>query len=158
MLMRLHPPPDETLTFPPSLPSPLLTLLNPVSYASDAALTPLTPPCTPRLPSLCLWSALPTCLQRRLPSLRSYSARPTCLQHCLSSLPLKCPPDMPLTPPHTGLLLKAAYDSYAPAAPHLHPHHPLHSHGALKICLRCHPQPPLHLILSPLLTILTLWH
>ncbi|MBW0471002.1 hypothetical protein O181_010717 [Austropuccinia psidii MF-1] len=30
------------------------------------------------------------------------------------------------------------------------------SHGALKICPRHHPQPPLCLILSPLLTILTL--
>ncbi|MBW0506300.1 hypothetical protein O181_046015 [Austropuccinia psidii MF-1] len=62
----------------PSLPSPLLlfphpclifSLANnpfpvagPSSYASDAALTPLTPPCTCRLPSLRWWSAFPTCL------------------------------------------------------------------------------------------------
>ncbi|MBW0473304.1 hypothetical protein O181_013019 [Austropuccinia psidii MF-1] len=87
---RLHayapaPPPDETPKLPPSPPSPLLMLPHPLlifslaynlyaaagpaSYASDAALTPLTPPCT----------------------------RPTCLQHCLPSLRLQCPSDMPLT-------------------------------------------------------------
>ncbi|MBW0528220.1 hypothetical protein O181_067935 [Austropuccinia psidii MF-1] len=67
----------------------------------------------------------------------------------------------PLTPPHTGLILKAAYDPCAPQAPHFRPHHPHHfpslrSHGALKICLQRNPQPPLCLILSPPLTILML--
>ncbi|MBW0494617.1 hypothetical protein O181_034332 [Austropuccinia psidii MF-1] len=46
-------------------------------------------------------SARPTCLPRCLPSLRLWSAFLTCL---------RCPP-------HTGLILKAAYDPYATAAP-----------------------------------------
>ncbi|MBW0533178.1 hypothetical protein O181_072893 [Austropuccinia psidii MF-1] len=83
MLTRLHPPPDETLALPPSLPSPLLTLPHPLlifssaynpyapagpsSYACETALIPpyasLHPPNPMRcLPSLCLWSAFLTCL------------------------------------------------------------------------------------------------
>ncbi|MBW0589748.1 hypothetical protein O181_129463 [Austropuccinia psidii MF-1] len=45
------------------------------------------------------------------------SALLTCLRCCLPSLCLQCPPDMPPIPPHTGLILKAAYDPYTPAAP-----------------------------------------
>ncbi|MBW0461279.1 hypothetical protein O181_000994 [Austropuccinia psidii MF-1] len=62
-------------------------------------------------------SALPTCLQRSLPSLNSWSAFLTCLRCRLPSLTLKYPPNLPPTPPHTGPILKAAYDPYAPAAP-----------------------------------------
>ncbi|MBW0583643.1 hypothetical protein O181_123358 [Austropuccinia psidii MF-1] len=43
---------------------------------------------TRHLPSLCLWSAFPICLQCLLPSLRLYSARLTCLRCCLPSLHL----------------------------------------------------------------------
>ncbi|MBW0489821.1 hypothetical protein O181_029536 [Austropuccinia psidii MF-1] len=66
------------------------------------------------------------------------------LMECLPDMPpmpltilTLFPPDMPpmlLTilmlavtfqhPPHTGLILKAAYDPYTHAAPHLRPHHP----------------------------------
>ncbi|MBW0517196.1 hypothetical protein O181_056911 [Austropuccinia psidii MF-1] len=58
------------------------------------------------------------------------SSLPTCLRCCLPSLCSQFPPDIPpmlltiLTlevpsrhPPHTGLILKAAYDPYAPEAP-----------------------------------------
>ncbi|MBW0565647.1 hypothetical protein O181_105362 [Austropuccinia psidii MF-1] len=116
----LKPPQDETRMPPsplPTLPHPRLIFslaYNPYaaegasSYASDTALTPpyasLHPPnriCF--LPSLCLWSAFPTCLksclpslhlwsafltflQRHLPSLCLWSSFPTCLQHRLPSL------------------------------------------------------------------------
>ncbi|MBW0481292.1 hypothetical protein O181_021007 [Austropuccinia psidii MF-1] len=127
MLPCPHPPPDETWTVPP-----ISTLTTP--YAS-------TPPChlLLGLQSLCCCGALKLCLQchphRPLCLLLSAAYHPyTCevpSQHssnvayhpyaCIvptqhasnacSSLPtcLRCPP-------HTGLILKAAYDSYTPAA------------------------------------------
>ncbi|MBW0500136.1 hypothetical protein O181_039851 [Austropuccinia psidii MF-1] len=51
--------------------------------------------------SLCSCSALPKCPQHHLPSLLLCSSLPTCLRHH----------------PHTGVILNAAYDPYAPAAP-----------------------------------------
>ncbi|MBW0568064.1 hypothetical protein O181_107779 [Austropuccinia psidii MF-1] len=93
-------PQDETTIRP----SPLLTLPHPCLIFSLAynlytpagpQVMPLTPPsppliptCTCHLPSLCLWSASPTCLQCHLPSLCLYSALPTCLRHHLPSLHL----------------------------------------------------------------------
>ncbi|MBW0510573.1 hypothetical protein O181_050288 [Austropuccinia psidii MF-1] len=75
------------------MPLTILTLAVTSRHAFDAAYHPYTR------------SDLPTCLQRRLPSLHLYSARLTCLQRCLPSLRLQCPPNMPPTPPHTGLIL-----------------------------------------------------
>ncbi|MBW0550991.1 hypothetical protein O181_090706 [Austropuccinia psidii MF-1] len=81
---------------------------------------------------------------------------------------------MPLTPPHTGLILMLLQNpqdetmmpppisaltipyASAPLVYLLRCFQFLSFCSALKICLRYHPQPPLHLILSPLLTILTL--
>ncbi|MBW0559669.1 hypothetical protein O181_099384 [Austropuccinia psidii MF-1] len=121
MLMRPQHPPDET----PTLPSPLLTLSHPRPYylyahvvpsrhAFAAAYHPYMPlppltilmlagvePSQHWLPSLCLWSALPTWLRHRLPSLRLCSGLPAWLQCC----------------PHTGLMLKAAYYPYPPSLP-----------------------------------------
>ncbi|MBW0592497.1 hypothetical protein O181_132212, partial [Austropuccinia psidii MF-1] len=98
------------------------------------------------------------------------SALPTCLQRWLPSLCSQFPPDMPLTPPShwpnpQGCLgslcscspLKIRLQHLPPSLPYFLCHFPsLHSRGAIKICLRCHSQPPLRLILSPPLTILTL--
>ncbi|MBW0460383.1 hypothetical protein O181_000098 [Austropuccinia psidii MF-1] len=71
------------------------TCIVPAQHASDAAYHPYA------------CSALPTCLQSHNYHPYTFIALPTCLQR----------------PPHTGLILKAAYDPYAPAAPHLRPHH-----------------------------------
>ncbi|MBW0587532.1 hypothetical protein O181_127247, partial [Austropuccinia psidii MF-1] len=167
--------PSSRLQCPPNMPlTPLtiLTLAVTSRHASDAPYHPYArsnlPTCLRRhFPSLCLYSAFPTCLRCHLPSLRSYSALLTCLQRCLPSLCSQCPPNMPQTPPsHWPVLtlLQPAQDetTMPPPSP---PSPPpfllcrfqfLHSRGTLKICLRRHPQPLLHLILSLLLTILML--
>ncbi|MBW0514571.1 hypothetical protein O181_054286 [Austropuccinia psidii MF-1] len=67
---------------------------------------------------------------------------------------LQLPQDETMMPPP----ISALTTPYASAPlPYLLRHLPsLCSCGTLKICLQRHPQPPLCLILSPLLTILTL--
>ncbi|MBW0587340.1 hypothetical protein O181_127055 [Austropuccinia psidii MF-1] len=63
-------------------------------------------------------SAPPPHLLLGLQFLHSCGALKLCVR-CCPHPPLhsQCPPDMPPMPPHTSLILKAAYDPYAPAAP-----------------------------------------
>ncbi|MBW0544802.1 hypothetical protein O181_084517 [Austropuccinia psidii MF-1] len=150
--MRLRHCPQHSLRFhTPSSSSPWLTILTVVECLPDMPPKPVT--------ILTLVNACPTFLQCCLPSLRSQYPPDTAYHPYACSAPLTCLP----RPPHTGLILKAAYDPYPPAAPHLCPHHPLRfrtpaSHpyapAAPSRYASNAPQPPLRLILSPLLTIL----
>ncbi|MBW0521396.1 hypothetical protein O181_061111 [Austropuccinia psidii MF-1] len=160
MLTRPHPPSDETPTLPPHLhphhslrfctpasSSPWLTVLMLLQGPQAMPLKLPSPPLTPPRTGLILSSAYHP---------YACSAHLTCLQCCLPLLCLQCPPDMPLTPPSRPLmiltLLQPPQDettmplttpyTLAPP-PYLLGRLPfLHSRGALKICLRRHPQPP----------------
>ncbi|MBW0542481.1 hypothetical protein O181_082196 [Austropuccinia psidii MF-1] len=89
-----HRPPDETPTLPP-----ISILTTPYTF---------TPP---PLPSLCLWSALPTCSQHHL-SLHLCSALPTLLTILTLA---ECPPN-------------TAYHPYACVVPSRH-------HLSLRLCI-----------------------
>ncbi|MBW0494966.1 hypothetical protein O181_034681 [Austropuccinia psidii MF-1] len=128
--------PQDIPAMPPStiLCLPCLRSHMPSRYATATALNPPYAFSNPSKP-LC-----------QLPSLRSHSVLPH--QHN----PQSHPPS-----------LRSQDETTMP--PHLHPHHSLrlrtpaaYNPCALKICLQHCSQPPLRLILSPPLTILTLRH
>ncbi|MBW0535604.1 hypothetical protein O181_075319 [Austropuccinia psidii MF-1] len=126
---------------PPTPPSPPLHLLAPaLSYPSLTILTLVE--CLPDMPPMLL-----TILMLAVPS---QNASDTAYHACAHNPPQE----------ETRMLgpISALTTPYASAPlPYLLRCFPfLCSRGALKICLRCHPQPPLCLILYLQLTILTL--
>ncbi|MBW0580958.1 hypothetical protein O181_120673 [Austropuccinia psidii MF-1] len=136
--------PSLCLQCPPDMPLMLLTILMLNS-----------------LPSLRSWSASDTTYHPYAHIVLAQHASDTCgvpSQHASDAAdhPYACipPQDETITPPPISALT-TPYASTPP--PYLLRHFPsLCSRGALKICLRCQPQPPLPLIFSPLLTILML--